>query len=474
MSGFLSGARTFLVLWVGQVVSLFGSRLTGFALGVWVYQTTGSVTLFALISFFTMLPSVVLLPIAGVIADRFDRRAVMLLGDLGAALATAALAVLLWRDALELWQLYAALTVIAAASAPQQLAFDASVPLLVSRDQLDRANAFHQLGSGLAEIGAPLLAGALVVWMDLAGVLAIDLGTFLIAAFLLLLVRIPRPKPEAAAVAAAAGGEAGAEDAKAPGRLEGLLVGWRFIRRRPGLTALLGYYFSLNLSRSIVLVLITPLVLSFASPVRLGTVLSLGAAGMVAGGILMVIRGRSASRVRTIYRATALYSLTALVGGLRPNVVLIAAAAFLMLSTGPFLNSTVQALWQSKVPAAIQGQVFAARRMVTWAAVPLGYLIAGPLSDGLFEPWMAPGGALAPVLGPIFGVGEGRGVGVFLSLLGVAGFLTLAAGLASRSMRRVEEDLPDADLDAEAGPDAGPVDPGIETHTATAGEPGAA
>jgi len=446
MQGTTNSLRTFLLLWLGQVVSLFGSRLTAFALGVWVYQTTGSVTLFALISFFTMLPGVVLMPVSGLITDRFDRRRVMLLGDAGAALGTAIVALLLWRDALELWQLYLAMVFIATCSSPQQLAFDASVPLLVGRNHLDRANAFHHLGSGLAEIGAPLAAGALVVWMELEGILLIDFSTFVFGAGLLLLIRIPRPKP------------IGQEDMEGAvllprSRLERLLIGWRFIRSRPGLFALLLYYFSLNLNRSIVLVLITPLVLSFASPVMLGQVLSLGAAGMVVGGVVMVVRGRSHSRIKTIFRATFLYSLMALIGGLRPNVALIGTTAFLMLSTGPFLNSTVQALWQNKVPPAIQGQVFAARRMVTWSAVPLGYLIAGPLSDGVFEPLLARGeGGLGNLLRPFFGFGPGRGVGLFLSVLGVGGLLTLAAGLLSPAMRQVEAELPDVSIEA-AGED---------------------
>ena len=74
----------FVVVWLGQLVSLVGSGLTSFALGLWVYERTGSVTLFALISLFAVLPGVVLSPLTGVLADRWDRRWVMVLSDTGA------------------------------------------------------------------------------------------------------------------------------------------------------------------------------------------------------------------------------------------------------------------------------------------------------------------------------------------------------------------------------------------------------
>jgi DHA3 family macrolide efflux protein-like MFS transporter len=84
--------RAFLLIWSGQVVSLTGSGLTGFALGVWVYQRTGSVTQFALISLFTSLPGIVFSPIAGALVDRWDRRWAMLISDAGAGLCTLSVA----------------------------------------------------------------------------------------------------------------------------------------------------------------------------------------------------------------------------------------------------------------------------------------------------------------------------------------------------------------------------------------------
>ncbi|MEB3147557.1 MAG: MFS transporter, partial [Sphaerospermopsis sp.] len=78
------GMQTFILVWLGQVASLTGSGLTNFALGVWVYQDTGSVTQFALISLFATIPRVIISPVAGAVVDRTERRWVMIIADSGA------------------------------------------------------------------------------------------------------------------------------------------------------------------------------------------------------------------------------------------------------------------------------------------------------------------------------------------------------------------------------------------------------
>ena len=103
--------RVFLIVWFGQPISLIGSGLTNFALGVWVYQRTGSVTQFSLILLFGLLPSIVVSPIAGVIVDRWNRRWCMILSDSGAGITTVAVALLLATGSLQLWHIYLAVGV---------------------------------------------------------------------------------------------------------------------------------------------------------------------------------------------------------------------------------------------------------------------------------------------------------------------------------------------------------------------------
>ncbi|HEX8245062.1 MAG TPA: MFS transporter, partial [Longimicrobium sp.] len=104
------GFRTFLTVWAGQTVSETGSGLTGFALGVWVYQRTGSITMFAWILAFSAIPLVVLLPVAGSVVDRFDRRMLMIASDTAGILSAVAVALLAGAGRLEVWHVYVAVT----------------------------------------------------------------------------------------------------------------------------------------------------------------------------------------------------------------------------------------------------------------------------------------------------------------------------------------------------------------------------
>lgn len=434
MAGLLqsSGLRSFLAIWSGQVVSALGSNLTGFAVGVWVYQQTGSATKYALIALVTTLPGMLLAPLAGALVDRWDRRWIMILSDLGAGCMTLILAALIWLGRLELWHIYLLLSLSSVFATLQWPAFTAATTLLVPREHLGRASGLTQTGNGIAEILAPALAGALVVTIGLDGVVLIDVVTFLVAVSTLLVVRVPRPPVSA-------------EGSAARGHLlREAAAGWTYIRLRTGLLTLLVLLAATNFSMGVMQVLVTPMVLAFSSAAVLGRVLSIAGLGMLAGSVLMSIWGGPRRRVAGILMLLLIQGLSLVVGGLRPSAVLIAAAGFVFLFAMPLLLGTSQALWQSKVPPDLQGRVFAMRRMVAWSTLPLAYLVAGPLADRVFEPLLAPDGSLARILGPWIGVGEGRGIGLLYILLGTLVVLTVAVAARFPRLRRLEEELPDA------------------------------
>jgi DHA3 family macrolide efflux protein-like MFS transporter len=431
------GMTAFLVVWAGQVVSVLGSQLTGFALAVWIYQQTGSATLFALITLVTTVPGMLLLPFAGALVDRWDRRWAMILSDSGAGIATLALALLIWRGRLELWQIYVLMSVISCFSALRWPAFTAATTMLVPSRHLGRAAGLNQLGEAAAQILSPLLAGALVVTIGRQGIVLIDFASYLFSIATLLAVRIPRPP-------AVTGGEG----APAKGSLwQEARSGWSFIRQRPGLLAVLTLFAVTNSGMGLVQVLLSPMVLSFASPAVLGRVLTVAGCGMLVGGLVMSAWGGPRRRVAGILGFLLFQGLILPLGGLRASAVLIAAGAFLYLLAMPVLVGTSQAIWQSKVPPGLQGRVFAVRRMVAISTLPLVYLSAGPLADRVFEPLMAIGGPLAGSVGLLIGVGKGRGIALMFIVTGV--FIVLAVAAASRFPRltRLESELPDA-LDA--------------------------
>ena len=132
--------RTFFTIAFGQFISLVGSSLTGFALGIWVFQETGSVTLLSLIFMMAMVPGTILAPFAGALVDRGDRKTIMLLADSVAAVTTLAVALLVLTGRQELWNIFVLVTVGPVAKTFQVPAYVASVPLLVPKRHLGRAD----------------------------------------------------------------------------------------------------------------------------------------------------------------------------------------------------------------------------------------------------------------------------------------------------------------------------------------------
>jgi len=431
------GFRTFLIIWAGQVVSLTGSGLTGFALGVWVYQRTGSATQFALIALFTALPGILFAPFAGALVDRWDRRWAMILSDAGAGLCTLVVAILLALNRLEVWHIYALMALSSTFSAFQWPAYSAATTMLVPQEQLGRASGLVQMGQAFAQIASPVLAGVLMGVIHIQGVIFIDFATFLVALTTLLSVRIPRPKVTAE-------GEEGRGSL-----LHEAAYGWHYIVARRGLLALLLFFAANNFVMGIVQVLFTPLVLSFTTAAVLGAILSAGGLGFLAGSLVMSAWGGPKVRMKGIYAFALMQGFVLFLAGFPPQALILGNAAFLFFFCLPIINGCSQAIWQVKTAADVQGRVFAVRRMIAWSTTPLAYLVAGPLADRIFEPLMAEGGALAGRLGPLIGVGPGRGIALIFLTLGVASLGIVTIAWLYRPMRRVEADLPDIVIEEE-------------------------
>ncbi len=426
--------RTFLIIWLGQFISQTGGRLSGFALGVWVFQQTGSATLFALIATFSLLPGVLVAPVAGLVADRVDRRLVMIVGDSGAALCTLAVAVLLALGRLELWQIYLTQGLAAAFSAFQAPAFAAAITQLVPREQLGRAAGLNQLADGLSLVLAAPLAGLLLGVIGLAGIVALDLISFGFAVLTLLVVRFP-PLPVSSGPVGAGGWGQLLHDASA---------GLRYNLARPGLLGINMVATAIGLSTGVVSALLTPMVLAFASAGAAGAVSGILGLGSVAGSVLMSIWQGPRRRVFGLLGYGMLHGLFVAAAGLRPSVALVSATMFLAFCGVPVASVCSSLIWRTKVPLEMQGRIFALNRMLVTLALVVGLALAGPLADGLFEPLMAAGGPLAGSVGRLIGVGPGRGIGLLFIVTGALVMLATAAGWLSPRIRRVEEELPDA------------------------------
>lgn len=429
------GMRTFTIIWFGQLISLLGSGLTSFALSVWVFQSTGSVTLLTFASLSAVLPIIVLSPLTGALVDRWDRRWVMILSDSGAALSTLFIALLLLAGRLEVWHIYVAVAVIGTCTAFQRPAYSASITLLVPNERLGRANGMVQSALAISNLISPVMAGVLIALIQAQGVILIDFVTFLFAVTTLLIVRIPRPRATTR------------DEAKRSSLRREVTYGLTYVTARPGLAGLLILYAVNNFLVATVGVLATPLVLGFTSAAVLGTLLSIGGIGMLVGSVVMSAWGGPKRRIYGLLGFFPLCGLAIVLAGLRPSALLIAVGGFIAFFSAPIVNSSTRAIFQSKVALDVQGRVFAVMQMIAGSTAPMAYLVAGPLADHVFEPLLATNGPLAGSIGQIIGVGPGRGIGLLFILAGILLILATAIGYLYPRLRLVEDELPDATTD---------------------------
>jgi MFS family permease len=426
------GLRSFFIIWIGQLVSLVGSQLTGFALGVWVYDETHSVMLLAVTQIAMQAPFIIFSPLAGVLADRWNRRTAMIVSDFGAGLSVLAIGVLYISGNLQVWMVIPINFIMSTFHTLMWPAYTASITLLVPKEQYGRANGFVQLGEALTQIAGPALAGVLYVTIRLGNMAMIDFATYLIAVTLMILfVCIPRPQQT--------------DDGKqAKGSVwQEMRFGWDYILERKNLLALLLFFLAINFVSGVMQPLFIPLIMDNWKADTLGYLSTIMGVGMLAGTLAMSAWGGGKRKVYTLLAAGLVSSLFLTGIGIRISIPLLAVCGFGFMFSTPLMNASSQAIWQSKVAADVQGRVFAVRRAIAWSSQIVAPLLAAPLADYIFKPGMAEGGALAAVLGPIVGVGENHGVGVLISTLGLMMAAVCVLGFANHYIRNVETELPD-------------------------------
>lgn len=440
----LNGWQTFCLIWSGQLASLLGTAMTRFALLIWAYQQTGEATTLALLGFFSFIPYILLSPVAGVVVDRVNRRWVMIGADLGAGLMTVAMLLLYMTGNLQIWHLYLAQGLSGAFEAFQLPAYGAAITMLVPKSHYAKANGMRSLADSASQVVAPFLAGILLTLIDIHGVMFIDVATFLIAVLMLCLVRIPMPLGRSA-------------EAEAFGSIwREASFGFRYIFQRRGLLGLMLIFVGINLFATLTYFSILPafiLARTGNNELALATVQSALGIGGVAGGILVSLWGGSKRRIHGILTGAAFsFLLGDFLFGVGQSVPVWSLAAFLASFFIPFITAANQSIWQSKVAPDIQGRVFAAKGMLQPLSMPLGYLLAGPLADHLFEPAMMANGALAGAFGWLVGTGPGAGMALMFICTSLLGLVMSLSGYLFPAIRNIEGELPDHDAVLAAQP----------------------
>lgn len=435
----------FSIVWLGQLVSTLGSTITGFALGIWVYQRTGSATQFGLIAFCGVLPSILFSPLAGALVDRWNHRWTMILSDFAAGLITLAMFLLLVTGRFEVWHIYVLSTLSSTFSAFQGPAYLAATTLLIPKQHLGRAGGMVQMVHGIVLLAAPVLGGLLLENIQLKGILLLDMAACLFALITLLSVHFPR------ASATPVG------DPDKGSLLHEIAYGWTYLTSQPRFLGLLMFFAVSNFLGGIFGVLFGPLVLSFASPSAYGTILSIAGIGMLIGGLVMSVWGGPRRRLDAVFSVMLLCGLCMMIAGSSPSILVVGIVVFLFSVGGPILNACTLVIFQAKVAPYVQGRIFALTGAIASAALPLAYLVAGPLADYVFGPLMVPDGPLAGSVGQLIGVGPGRGIGLMFMVIGALTMIVTVVAYLYPRLRLMEDELPDAIPDAIVASESEPV-----------------
>ncbi|MEM8612131.1 MAG: MFS transporter [Cyanobacteria bacterium P01_H01_bin.105] len=435
--------KTFLTIWVGQLVSTLGSFMTVFALTLWVWDQTESATALTLVLFFAQLPRIAITLFAGMIIDRFNRQRLMLLGDTSAVISTAIVGVLWLTGSLQIWHLCAVMAVHGCFSQLQQLAYSASIALMVPKAQYTRAGSLNAALGFSAAILSPAFAGSLYPQIGLGGIMVIDLLTFTVAFGTLLSVKLPQPSREMLE-------QQSPEDPIQKAlkfNFKDLTFGFRYIKASPGLSAMVIAFTLFAIPNDIGRALYNPMILARTGgdAQLLGTVTTMAGVGGVVGALAVSIWGGFNRRIDGMLLGFIGTGLSKLVLGMGQSAWIWFPAQFFAHLHTPLIFSSSNAIWYAKVPPAIQGKVLAADTLVGLLVGAFSPLVAGPLADYVFEPAMASGGWLAPVFGPWLGTGSGSGIALLYCGSAIAIITVGSLGYCFTTLRKVEQLIPDTE-----------------------------
>ncbi len=380
-----------------------------------------------LIAMSASIPSVVLAPVMGALADRIDRRRALIFVDSLAALAIAVMVWLAVTDQMKIWHIYPLVALVGACGNFHWPAMSALTTELLPKSMLSRAAALTSINEATSVILSPILAALLYTRSHISVILWIDALTFALAAVCALLAWTPKREPIA-----------GPKE----GFLQNMSHGFRFIWERPAMMRVLLFFMLTNFAAAVLMVVYPAMVMTYHSKEAVGTIHAVGGLGMLAGGMAVAARGVRANRAWGM-RAGGIVAGAALLFALLPPHFAIHAMVLLgVMLPMPYMYACSQSLWQTKTPVELQGRVFSVRRMAGQALAPLAYFLSGGLNDRVFEPAMRKGGALVPYFGGWMGVGPGSGARLLIALIGVA-MAGIAVLILGRALN-VESEVADA------------------------------
>ena len=365
--------KSFLILWISQAFSLFGSAVVEFALAWYLTIKTGSATVLATAMLVAFLPHIILGPFIGPLIDRWDRKKIMIASDSSIALVTVGLIVLFMTGNIQAWHIYLAMVARAIGQSFHFPAMQASIPMIVPEKQLSRAAGLNQMLQGAVNIAAPPAGAVLMGLLPMHGMLTIDIATALIAVGCLLPIAIARPAKTALVARASF--------------ITDMTDVFHYIWRWKGLRTLIALSAAITVFLVPTFTLLPILVTSElgGDVLKLGWLNSAFGIGMIGGGLLLGAWSGFKQKIVTCLIGVIIAGVSALgLGFTTAAIFFLGLASSFLAGVGlSFGMAPIMATLQSLVAKDMQGRVFALFGSISSIMVPLGLAVAGPAADAV-------------------------------------------------------------------------------------------
>lgn len=424
--------KKFMVVWFGQFVSMLGSGISSFGLSLWIFMMTKSATTFAMTFLVQILPGIIFAPFAGSMADRKQRKHIIVLTDSLDAVLKVILMILLATGSMKVWMVYPLTFLSQTLGTFQNPAFNATIPLLVEKKDIPRANGFMQLIRAIQNMLAPLIAGALFPFIGLTGLFVIDFVTFFVAILTILPQKIEQEIEDVT------------ESNFTKTIVSDLKIAFEVLKQKQGFIQIIVVFSILNFVANIAMVLVGPLVMSNYDTKIYGLVNSVSGIAMVLGGVISGAIPSEKNKVRSIFLSLIICSIGMIVMGINYSWIVIAVGFFLFMIPTPYANGTLGSLMQLKIETKMLGRVGSLVDCLMKIITPIAIILAGFLADNVFNPLLVKGGKLSDTfIGKIIGVGNGRGIGLLFVICGTILLIICVSMLLNKNINRLEELNPD-------------------------------
>ncbi len=413
--------KNFMKIWIGEFISNIGSGMTAFALSVYVYQLTRSVAWVSIVTLLAYLPTILLSPIGGILADRFDRRLMMICGDLFSAFGLVYMLICMQMGDIGVPPIVIGVTINSIFVALLEPSYKATVTDLLSEDEYAKASGLVQIANNAKYLISPAIAGVILGFFDIRVILLIDISTFFVTVLAVSFVRksIQTIKPR--------------QDNF--DLFKELKEGFHYIIEDKGVTNLVILMSFMCFFIGFVQTLMIPMVLPIGSVKTVGFMESVSAIGMVVGSIVISILGIKKQYSKILMVSLIVCGVFMALIGTSTHMAFIVAASILFFATLPFVNTCADVMIRVSIPNEVQGRVWGLISLLTQMGCVIAYATCGFLADHVFEPIMQKNGIFAMSIGSIIGTGEGRGIGLMLIVAGIL-MVVVALLLGSRKSIR--------------------------------------